>query len=145
MKEAILIASSMNIPIALVDRNVKITLKRAMSKMSLIEKAKLLYAVIGGMFGFSGEKIDRQKIEEMKKKDVVSELINELSRQMPSVKEVLVDERDHYIANKIININAKKIVCVLGAGHLEGIKNILTGHSKINYDISSLEKTPKSP
>lgn len=145
MKEAILIANSLHLPIALLDRNVKITLKRAMSKMSLVEKAKLFYAIIGGMFGFAGEKIDAKKIEEMKKQDTVSQLIDELSKQMPSVKEVLVDERDHYISNKIININAKKMVCVLGAGHLRGIKRILTGQSTINLDISNLEKIPKSP
>lgn len=145
MKEAILIASSMNIPIALLDRSVKITLKRAMSKMSLVEKAKLLYAIIGGMFGFSEEKIDKQRIEEMKKKDTVSELINELSRQMPSVKEVLVDERDYYISDKILNSTAKKIVCILGAGHLQGIKNILTNKEQKKIMIKELEKMPKSP
>lgn len=145
MKEAILIANSLHLPIALLDRNVKITLKRAMSKMSWIEKGKLFYAIIGSMFGFAGEKIDAAKIEEMKKKDVVSELINELSEQMPSVKEVLVDERDHYISNKILNVNASKIVCVLGAGHLQGIKKILAGQSKVNLDISQLQKIPKSP
>ncbi|MEK6941618.1 MAG: TraB family protein, partial [archaeon] len=59
---------------------------------------------------------------EIKQKDVMTQLMDHLSNEFPSIKEVLVDERDTYIANKIMQIDAKKIVAVVGAGHVEGIK-----------------------
>ena len=123
MLEAIKCANEKNIPIALLDRDVKITLKRAMNRMSFIEKLKLGISIIAGMFG--GEKLSQEKIEELKQKDSLNHLMQELGKEMPSIKEVLVDERDLFIANKILNIESKKIVAVVGLGHIEGIKKFL--------------------
>jgi len=124
MKEAILLAKEKNISIALLDRDVRITLKRLLTEMHLIEKIKFFFALIQAMFGFE-EEITKEKIEELKNQDVMTELINELSKQMPSVKKVLVEERDLFIANSILSLPQKKILAVVGAGHLEGIIKFL--------------------
>jgi len=124
MMVAVKIAAEHNIPVALLDRDVGITLRRALNKTSLVEKAKLGYSILGGFLGF-GQKLDQNTIEKLKEKDVLNALMQQLSKEMPSVKRVLVDERDIFIANAILRTKAKKIVAVVGAGHLEGIKKYL--------------------
>jgi pheromone shutdown-related protein TraB len=137
MMKAIEIAETQNSRIALLDRNVKVTLKRAFQKTSLKEKIKIGSSIIFGLFAGEGEAITKEKVEEMKKKDIMTELINELAREAPSIKEVLIDERDLYIAQKILEQDCKKIVAVVGAGHLQGIKERLNEGRK---DVSGLEK-----
>jgi len=121
---AVNIAAEKKLPIALLDRDIKITLKRAMNKMGFLEKARLGYGILGGFFGF-GKTLDSATIEQLKEKDVLNALMEQLSKELPSIKEVLVDERDLFIANAILASNAKKMVAVVGAGHLEGIKKFL--------------------
>ena len=58
-------SAKMKIPIQLLDRDVKVTLKRAMDKMSLIEKTKLGYGLIAGLIGVGKkEVITKERIEE---------------------------------------------------------------------------------
>ncbi len=124
MLTAAKIAADKKLPIALLDRDVGITLRRAMNRMSLLEKAKLGYSILSGFFGF-GQKLDRKTVERLKQKDVLNALMQQLSKELPSIKQVLVDERDLFIANRILQTKAKKIVAVVGAGHLLGIKKYL--------------------
>ncbi len=135
MLQAIKTAEEKNIPVSMLDRNVKITLKRAFAGMSLGEKAKFFYSLITGIFS-EGEEISEEKIEELKQADVMSELMNELGKELPGIKKVLVDERDEYIASKINKMKGKKVVAIIGAGHLKGVKEKLG--KKI--DVSCLEE-----
>ncbi|HZX20076.1 MAG TPA: TraB/GumN family protein [archaeon] len=125
MMRAIEIAEEKKIPIMLLDRDVNITLKRAMQKTSLIEKFKLLFSIVEGFFSKEKIKITKEGIEKLKEKDVMNHLMQQLSKEMPSVKSVLVDERDTYIAYSITHSPGKKILAVVGAGHVEGIKKQL--------------------
>ncbi|MDD3084048.1 MAG: TraB/GumN family protein [Candidatus ainarchaeum sp.] len=136
-------AQEQKIPIQLLDRNVKITLKRAMKEMTLKEKLKLASSIIMGFFGKANtsEVIDIQKIEDLKNEDLINKLMKELGKQMPSVKKVLVDERDDYITEMIRNSPGKKIVAVVGAGHLNGIVENLKKEKKV--DLKKLVLMPK--
>lgn len=138
MVAATKIAGQNNIPISLLDRNVTITLKRAFSLMGLLEKIKLIGSIVLGLFG-SQEELTKEKIEELKRQDIMTELMNELSSMAPTVKRVLVDERDVYIANKIMRTPGEKIVAVVGAGHLEGIKRNMDKER----NLQELETIPK--
>jgi len=69
----------------------------------------------------------------------MTQLMQQLSKEMPSVKSVLVDERDAFIANSITRSPGKKILAVVGAGHLEGIKKLLGKPVNIR-EISRVEK-----
>lgn len=142
MLAAIKKSSEIKKPISLLDRDIKITLKRAFVLMTLREKIKLGIGIIGGIFkGSSGEKINAEKIEELKKDDLINKLMKELGKQMPSIKKVLVDERDEYIAEMIRKIPGKKIVAVVGAGHLNGIIEILKKNKKV--DLQKITQIPK--
>ena len=141
MISAIEEAETRKIRIALLDRDIKITMKRAVAKATLVEKLKLFYSMSLMIFGAKKEKIDEARIEQMKKKDVMTELMEEFSRELPSLKEVLVDERDLYIADRIQRCPAKKIVAVVGAGHLDGIeKNIIEGRKAVGLDVAPKKK-----
>lgn len=127
-------------PVYLLDRDVRVTLKRTFSEMRFLEKLKLGGSLIGGFMGF-GERVDAKKIEELKQQDLINHLMKELGREFPSMKKVLVDERDLYIAEMIKHSPGKKIVAIVGAGHLEGIEKHIM--SKKNYDINKLNSIPK--
>ena len=124
MLEAIKLAEEKKIPIALLDRDIKITMKRAFDNTGFFEKAKLAIQVFSGFFQES-EKLTKDKIEELKKTDILNKLMAELSAQFPSLKKTLVAERDLFIANQILNAPGKKIVAVLGLGHLQGVAKFL--------------------
>ncbi|RLI96146.1 MAG: TraB family protein [Candidatus Altiarchaeales archaeon] len=142
MLEAIKIAKEKNIEIALVDRDIKISMKRLFNRISLVEKFKLFYGLISEV---SEEESVNELMERLKDKDILTKMIEDMGKEIPSFKEVLLDERDRYIANKIMNIDAKRIVAVLGAGHVDGIKNIIeSGDTKSKNEIRSLEEIPES-
>jgi pheromone shutdown-related protein TraB len=65
-------------------------------------------------------------------------LLNEVGKSLPVLKEILINERDRYLAAKIRTAPGKKIVAVVGAGHVPGIKNNWNN----DIDIAALEKLP---
>lgn len=115
-------AKEQNIPIALCDRDVRITLRRAWKSTSLFKKGYLLATLFTSLF--DNTEISEEKLAEMKQKDVLSELLGEMGDILPSVKKVLIDERDIYLAEKIKETNGKNLVAVVGAGHVAGIKKL---------------------
>lgn len=145
MIQAIDTAKEKNITVGLVDRDIKITLRRAFNKVSLREKLKLVYGFISGVL--EEEEINEELIETLKEKDVLTEMMEELGREIPSIKEVLVDERNRYIADKIVGLEAEKIVAVVGAGHMEGIRGLLESNDfsekKVEKELRDLEEIPE--
>ncbi|MDH5561958.1 MAG: TraB/GumN family protein [Deltaproteobacteria bacterium] len=121
----------------LVDRDVGITLKRAWGGLTLWEKVKLLGQLIGS--GFESPEISSEEIESLKEKDFLSEALNSLGEEMPGIKRVIIDERDRYMATKILRAEGNKVVAVLGAGHLPGITAFI-GQSAV---LEELETIPK--
>jgi pheromone shutdown-related protein TraB len=140
MMAAIRKAQEKNLPVQLLDRDVRITLKRAFNEMGFVEKGKLGVSIFAGLFGM-GEKVTSKTIEQLKDEDLINSLMKELGKQFPSIKKVLVDERDSYIAEMIKHSPGKKIVAVVGAGHLEGIVEHLKENKKI--DLQKLNFMPK--
>ena len=56
-------------------------------------------------------------------------LQGELAQVLPTVKTILVDERDLYMANEIRHSPGQRVVAVVGAAHLPGISARLTAPS----------------
>jgi len=123
------------IPVSLCDRDVRVTLRRAWHETSFLKKGFLLATVIVSLFDKS--EITEEKLAELKKKDVLSELMQELGEAMPVLKRVLIDERDIYLAEKIKTSAGSRLVAVVGAGHVAGIrKRITEDNSSILPEIS---------
>ncbi|MCH7771820.1 MAG: TraB/GumN family protein [Bacteroidetes bacterium] len=138
--EAANTAKELNLPIELCDREVRITLRRSWNSMSLWQKLKFLTGGLAGLF--EKQELTEEKLAELRSKDVLSEMMEELGKAMPVLKRVLIDERDTYLAEKMKRAEGKKIVAVVGAGHVKGIINHL--ENDINVDLSEIEEIPKS-
>ncbi|RPI55094.1 MAG: TraB/GumN family protein [Deltaproteobacteria bacterium] len=121
--EAVKTAEGKGIPIALCDRDVRVTLRRAWHATSFFKKSYLLASLFAGLFDRT--EITEEKLNELKKTDILSELILELGQALPELKRVLIDERDTFLSERIKNAEGKRIVAVVGAGHVEGIKKAL--------------------
>ena len=116
---AIRIAEEKGIPVSLCDREIQTTFRRAWANSSLWNKCKLLSTLISA--AFSNEEISPEELEELKKQETLEGMLNEVAKELPSIKEVLIDERDIYLATKIYNAPGHKKVAVIGAGHTRGV------------------------
>ena len=122
MLEAAKSAEKIGSNVVFADRPVEITMQRMLSMMGTREKIRVLFHLLAGMFE---TQVDEELIEKMKEKDVITEAIETLSGIAPSAKKALIDERDSYMAARILEAKGDNIVAVVGAGHVEGIKNLL--------------------
>ena len=143
MKEAVALSQTRNIPFSLIDREIQVTLQRAWRISSFWKKMKLLSALLGS--AFTREKISDEDIENMKEKTALDGMMDELAEYLPSVKTVLIDERDFYLAAKIYEADGRNLIAVVGAGHVPGIlKNLEmfeTGEKPT--DVSSVDFVPE--
>ena len=123
MKAAVEVSKELNIKTELADRPIHTTLKRAWAKNKGFGKAKLLATLFSA--AFTNEKLDAAEIERLKNQSAMDTMMEEMAEYLPNVKEVLIDERDRYLASKIWESGGKKTVAVLGAGHLPGTEKFL--------------------
>ncbi len=143
MLSAIEAAKSIDVPFAFIDRDVRVTLSRAMKRTSFLEKLRLFRELLGGLT-LSSEDIEAE-INEMKKENHIGELLEEIKAVSPSVYETLVNERDAYMTHRLLDLSRKheNIVAVVGAGHKRGIEHYLQ-HPDELPTLESLSEMPKS-
>jgi pheromone shutdown-related protein TraB len=139
--EAARSAEALGIPVALVDRDIRITLRRAWSALSLLDKSKLIASALLGLV--EEAELDEEELRRIREKDVLSELMNELGRVMPALRRVLIDERDAYLAQKIREAPGKKVVAVVGAGHVAGMRAALESDRAVDMD--EITRIPEVP
>jgi pheromone shutdown-related protein TraB len=133
---AIQAAEKTGAAIHLADRDIRTTLSRTWRLMKLWTKVKLFYQLLGSLWEM--EDITPEQVEEMKKKDVLDNLLSEIGAALPEVRRILIDERDQYLAFKIRTAPGKRIVAAVGAGHVPGIHTYWSAP----VDIESLERMP---
>jgi len=136
MIKAIETAESIGAVIHLADRNIRITLAKTWRAMSLWGKIKLLFQLVLSMGEVSD--ISEKDIEKMKQEDVLETLLADVGKSLPVLKDILIDERDQYLTHKIRTAPGKKIVAVVGAGHVPGIKK----YWDAKIDIERLNQIP---
>ena len=118
------------------DRDIRTTLSRAWHALGWWSRLKLLCQLMVSMG--QAEDITAEEIERMKQQDVLEALLAEVGRSMPVLKTILIDERDRYLAARIRQAPGQKIVAVVGAGHVPGIKACWNE----TVDLSALETLP---
>ena len=123
MLEGINLAKQRNINLVLADRSIKTTFARIWNKLSGKEKLHLLTSSIESIF--DDEEITEEDLNKLKEADALEAALLDIGKEFPTVKEVLVDERDKYLCEKIRTAPGKKVVAIIGAAHSIGIKNHL--------------------
>jgi pheromone shutdown-related protein TraB len=112
-------ARELGVPCVLADRDIQVTLRRAWASTGWWGRSKMLAAMISAVL--SNEKLEASEIERLKQSDVLAEMMRELADYLPPAKQALIDERDRWLAVRIHGAAGRKVVAVVGAGHLEGI------------------------
>jgi len=127
MLAAIEAAEEVGAKIALIDRDIRITMQRIIDSMSLREKLRFLFNILASFF----KKDEIEDVESLKSEDTLDEVMEYFKDISPQAYHVLVDERDAYMARKLLEIPEDKVVAVVGAGHKKGIKHYLQNPEKI--------------
>ena len=131
-------ANEVGCEVALVDRDIQTTLRRAWKRMKLREKWRLLTSLLDE--DEDDEDLDVNEL--LQDSDLLSSMMEELKGFSPGAGEVLIDERDAYIASKLNNLDGEeRILAVLGAGHLTGVAKILSDKPQ-SIDSRELEELP---
>lgn len=125
--------------LCLADRDIQVTMLRLWRNISFWDKIKLFFQLFLSIF--YEEELSEEMLEELKNKDMLSAALEELSRSLPRLKSILIDERDKYLAQKIKSAPGNKVVAVLGAGHIPGIKNELSR----DHDLEALSRVTPAP
>lgn len=128
MLAAIDVANEVGARVALIDRDISITLNRAIKKMSFIEKMKFVYGLIASFFSKDD---DIEDIDSITEGDALQEVMGYFQEMSPKAYEVLVNERDAYMARMLMGINEENVVAVVGAGHQDGIKRCLNNPDEL--------------
>jgi pheromone shutdown-related protein TraB len=144
---AIEAAEEAGIEFELVDRDIQTTMRRAWRRMGFREK----FRVINGLLLDGGQDDDEEipSVDELlQNKDLITELLNELKEVAPGAGEVLIDERDEYLAGSIDRLREEKtdekILVVIGAGHLEAVADKLAGPALKNEKrLAELNEEPQ--
>jgi len=136
MLRAIEAAETTGARIHLADRDIRITLSRTWRLMGLWTKMKLLAQFVTSAGGW--DDIQEQEIEKMKEMDVLETVLSEIGEAFPEIRRVLIDERDQYLAHEIRTAPGKKIVAVVGAGHVPGVQKCW----EMPIDIKKLTQIP---
>ena len=119
-------AAAAGIPVELIDRDIDITLKRTWRNLGVWRRIALLASLfVGGDSDDprSREPINAQMIEDLKQPRVLSDMLTELGRAVPEIKQPLIDERDQYLASRLAEVGRgrRNVVAVVGAAHVPGI------------------------
>jgi pheromone shutdown-related protein TraB len=137
MLAAIEAATAANVPVELIDRDINITLRRTWANLGAVKRTLLLASLLAGLVKRDDNPVD---VEQLKEPKALSEVLAELGRAMPEIKEPLVDERDRYLMSKLLEVGAgkRKVVAVVGAAHVRG----MIDSADTAIDRAALEELP---
>lgn len=137
MLTAINYAQGHQLSVEFIDMNAQYLFTKMLKSMSLSEKLKLLLSGFGGFF------VSRKHVEkELRQfeKDFDS-YIEQIGEKFPTIKRVLIDERDHYMAQQLAEINEQheRVVAVMGDGHIPGVSEMLKSKD-VEFEIIRLKE-----
>ena len=132
-------AEESQIPYEMIDRDVVVTLKRAWHKMGILEKWRVVNTLI---FDDNEEEVPIEEV--LEDSDMMSKLMEEARTVAPNAGEVLIDERDTFLAGRIQQIRSRgKVLAIVGAGHLEGIiENLNLPDNELTSKLPTLSLEP---
>lgn len=140
MLEGINSAKETGAQLVLADRSIKITFTRIWRKLNLWDKSKLLFELL--LPSEDDKELSNEDISNLLKTDVLASLTEQVHEQFPKIADILISERDQYLAYKIKEAPGKKIVAILGGAHVPGVRKEIFK----TQDIAALSSVPaKNP
>lgn len=117
-------AQSHQLPIAFIDMNAQNLFRKMLRQMSFKEKIRLMFSGIGGFF-VSKKRVEKELANIEKNFD---KYIEQIGDKFPTIKRVLIDERNQYMVQQLSMANEKfeKVIAVVGDGHIPGFTELLT-------------------
>jgi pheromone shutdown-related protein TraB len=145
-REAIRIAQESNRNLLLIDREISTTLKRVAGNLSWWKRFTLFTGILGSIL--SKEEVSEEEIEHLKEGDILETTFAEFAEDRQDLYLPLIDERDQYMAARLLQEIESKghedLLVVVGAGHMNGIANYLQNPpASPDERISQLEQEPK--
>jgi pheromone shutdown-related protein TraB len=120
MLQGITSAKEIGANLVMADRSIQTTFMRIWRKLSLMEKGKLFFSF------FMGSDMDTDitevELQSMLKEDMLTSVIKDMHAQFPKIGDILLSERDQYLASKIKEAPGEKVVAILGAAHVPGVR-----------------------
>ncbi len=128
MKTAYLKARENKIPVALIDINIRKTLK----KLSNIEFPKKIIMFSKLFFRGFDKKIRKQLQFDVKSgvpdSKTISKMIKLIKIELPLLYNILIEDRNKFMVKKLLELKKNtegNILAVVGAGHLDGMEKII--------------------
>lgn len=139
MLAAIKKANEVGAHVKFIDRYIGITMQRLIHGMPLREKLRLFLQMLLTLLPF-GKEVDLKRLTE---EEMVAHLLNELRSLSPRAYSVLIEERDSYMSSRLAELllSGKRVVCVVGAGHVPGIYRRLSGWISSGWSLNLKYKT----
>ena len=126
-REAIRIARESHRPLMLIDREISTTLKRVAGNLPWWKRFGLFTGLLGAII--SKEEVSEAEIEHLKEGDILETTFAEFAEDRQDLYLPLIDERDRYMAARLLQEieqhAPENLLAVVGAGHLKGIANYL--------------------
>lgn len=147
LKAAALDARERNLPLHLIDREVGLTFKRALSRLGWWGRAKISAGIMMAMF--ADEEVGDDEIEKLKQGDLLESSFGEFAVESPALYESIIAERDRYMAARLRESathasGAREVLAVIGAGHLQGMAEHLRTDTDAPADVrAALESVPE--
>jgi pheromone shutdown-related protein TraB len=147
LKAAALDAQERNLPLHLIDREVGLTFKRALSRLGWWGRAKISAGIMMAMF--ADEEVGDDEIEKLKQGDLLESSFGEFAAESPALYESIIAERDRYMAARLRESvtyasGAREVLAVIGAGHLHGMAEHLRTDIEAPTNVrAALESVPE--
>lgn len=132
MKAAIDGAEARGLPVWLIDREIGTTLKRAYRSVGFLDRM----SIVGGLGAslLTHDEVSEDEVEKLKQGDLLGSMFNEFARESPPLYQALIAERDRFMTARLREEaaagSARRVLVVIGAGHLEGIERELGTQSE---------------
>lgn len=130
MKAAMDGADKRGLPLWMVDREVGTTLKRAWHSVGFWQRFGLLGGLLASVF--EREAIEQEEIEKLKQGDLLESAFSEFASESKPLYQSLIGERDAFMAARLREeairtaaTEPRRVLVVIGAGHLKGLTGLL--------------------
>ncbi|MGR8919666.1 MAG: TraB/GumN family protein [Gammaproteobacteria bacterium] len=127
-----------------IDRDIGTTLKRIYRSVPWWKRVYLFSGLFTSVI--VNDDIPEEEIEALKEGDMLESTFAQFADAAGPIYEPLIDERDQYMAIRLRDLvdgGAKRILAVVGAGHLKGMERYLAGELPDRATrLSELEQTP---